>query len=141
MEWIGIRSGEGSMGRAVLVLLLTLTLAACDLRGSGPGNWEAVVEGPGPVPGAAILSVEAEGIDRIEGLAGSHAWFHASPGETGVIRVVLVAPAAADELAFRIRVARRASPAPVARVVELAGQDDEPLQVTAEHRVRIRSGP
>ena len=141
MKRVEIRFSEGTLGRAVLVFLLTLTLAACDLWGSGPGSWEAVVEGPGPVPGAVILSVEGEGVEGIEGLAGSHAWFHASPGEPGVIRVVLVAPAGAGELAFRIRVARGASPVPIARVVELAGQDNEPLQVTVEHRVRIRSGP
>jgi hypothetical protein len=136
--------GRRTSSRTVLALLLTLGLvglAACDSRDSGPGSWEAVLEGPGPVPGAVVLSVEGEGVEGVEGLAGAQAWFHAPPSEPGVIRVVVVAPAGAGEVAFRIRTARGSAPAPVARVVELAGQDNEPMQVTSEHRVRIRSGP
>jgi len=137
-----VRRPVGRIWSAVtLGLLLALGLAACDGRDSGPGNWEAVLEGPGPVPGAIILSVEGEGVEGVEGLAGAQAWFHAPPSEPGVIRVVVVAPAGAGEVAFRIRTARGAAPAPVARVVELAGPDNEPMQVTSEHRVRIRSGP
>jgi hypothetical protein len=128
--------------RAVLALLFPtlLLLVGCDGRG-GSGSWEAVVEGPGAPPGAAVLSLEAQGVEAVEGLGGVEAWFHAPASEPGTLRVVLVAPDGAGELAFRVRVARRDDPAPVGRVLELAGLDNVPLPVTGDHRVRIRSGP
>ncbi len=127
--------------RWLTLLLPTLfLLAACDGR-SGSGSWEAVVEGPGAPLGAAVLTLEAQGVEAVEGLGGVEAWFHAPASEPGTLRIVLVAPDAAAELAFRVRVARRDAPAPVARVLELAGRDNAPLPVTADHGVRIRSGP
>jgi hypothetical protein len=119
---------------ALVGLLLT---ASCD-RASGPGFWELGLSGPGPAPGAAFLTLAGEGIEGFEGARGTQVWANQAPGEGGVFRIVVVAPEAEVPLSFRIRVRDVSGPAPSATLVELAGRDNQRIEVTEEFRITLR---
>ncbi len=107
-----------------LVPFAVLALAACDGGGTEPppppgGDYNAVLQGPTSAESAALLELTGTGIEDVSSLTSV---VYSSP-VSGGRRVVLVrgTPGA---LEFRVRMAPGNEP-PAARVVELAGGDDQ----------------
>jgi hypothetical protein len=99
-----------------------LLVAGCDRGPTGPGYWEAVVEGPVPV-GSVFLAISGRGIEGVEGAAGTEVFLRAVEGENSV-RVVALAPLEPGPLRFRVQVADRGAGPPSASLVELFGRDN-----------------
>lgn len=109
----------------LLIAPVLLALGACD-RGGGTepppptgGDYNAVLQGPTNSESAALLELTGTGIEDVQSLTAS---VFSNP-VSGGRRVVLVR-GTPGTIEFRVRVAA-GSPAPTARVVELAGGDDQ----------------
>ncbi len=126
----------GGRGAALLVAVMIVALAGCEQGPSGPGYWEAVVEGPSPV-GAVFLAVSGRGIEAVEGAAGTEVFTHAAEGENSV-RVVALAPLEPEPLQFRVRVRDRGDGPPTVSIVELFGRDNLRITGTDGYRVDFR---
>lgn len=108
-----------------LAPLALLALAACDGGGGTEpppppgGNYDAVLQGPTNAESAALLELTGTGIEEVGSLTAA---VFSTPVNGGQ-RVVLVrgTPGAIE---FRVRVAPGNEP-PTARIVELAGGDDQ----------------
>lgn len=118
-----------------LVVMGLLALGACDWGPSGEGDWKGTLVGPGEPFGSAVLMVSGEGVLDVTGDGGVLAW--SRPSGEGEHRAVLVQPEGSGTLHFRVRVGDVSGPTPSVAIVELAGLDDEPVEVTDGHRLRL----
>lgn len=118
-----------------LVVLGLLVLFGCDRTPSGEGDWRVVIHGPGEPFGAAVVSVSGEGVLGLASLGDAEVWTHQV--DAGEFRAVLIRPASPGDLGFRVRVRELRDPAPSVAILELADQDDQPVPIAAEHRLRL----
>lgn len=109
----------------LVVAPLLLALGACgDGGGTEPpppagGDYTAVLQGPTNTESAALLELTGAGIEDVQSLTST---VFSNP-VSGGRRVVLVR-GTPGTIEFRVRMAQ-GSPAPTARVVELAGANDQ----------------
>jgi hypothetical protein len=120
----------------LLALGVLLLVAGCDRGPSGPGHWEAVIEGPAPV-GSVFLAISGRGIEAVEGAAGTEVFTRSVEGENSV-RVVALAPLDPGPLRFRVQVADRGAGPPSASLVELFGRDNRRIGSLDGYRVEFR---
>lgn len=118
-----------------LAVAALVGLAACDWGPSGEGDLRGTVAGPNGPFAAAVLMVSGEGVVDVAGEGGVRAWSRRTGDDE--LRVVLLQTEESGTLHFRIRVQDVGGPTPSVALLELAGLDDEPVQVTDEHRLRI----
>jgi len=111
--------------RSILLLPALVALAACE-RGGGitpppqtGGSYAAVLQSPSSDEGAALLELAGTGIEEV---TASGMFLASTPIEGG--RRVVIVRSTPGRLEFRVRMAQGAS-APTARVVEVAGGDDQ----------------
>lgn len=98
------------------VLLLALSVGACDLFGpSGPGTLEATVSADAPL-GALVLELQGEGITGFVGRGDTRVYGRAVAPAQGRHRVILVAPEGSP-LRFGIEVEDRGADKPSVLVV------------------------
>jgi hypothetical protein len=119
-----------------LAPLLVLGALACDAtspRGpSGPGEVAARLVSPNGAEGAAVLELSGSGIGAVRASAGT-TLFIAAEGATTRLVLVRETP---GELAFHVHLADRAT-APTARVIEVAGGDDQLRTSLTGYRVEF----
>lgn len=116
-----------------LVVPALLALAACD-GGTDPpgpagGDYDAVLQSPHGPEAAAVVELNGAGIEDVQ----SATAFLQSGTVSGGRRVVLVRRQPGT-LEFRVRMAEGREP-PDARIVEVAGPDDELRPSLARYRV------
>jgi hypothetical protein len=110
-------------------LVLAAALAACDTGPDGPGTVAGTVTGAANL-GAVVLEVDWAGIQGFEGQGSTQVYSSTVVGVADRYRVILVGPTPGD-LTFGIRVDDAYLEGPVVTVVEAAGADNLPLDVSA----------
>jgi hypothetical protein len=103
-----------------------------------PGSIVGTIETPGPVLGGAVLEVVGKGIEGFSGSGGSRVFWAARPDLQDGYRVIVIQPAPAGEIQFRVSVQDLAEGRPRASLVNLVGVDNFTLPATPEYRVRFR---
>lgn len=123
------------LGFGVAVVLLLGVLAGCDRGPSGEGDWRGSIEGPGEPFGSAVVLVSGEGVLGVTGDAGTRAWTHRD--DQGDLRAVLIQTEATGPVRFRVRVRDLGASAPSVAILELADLEDEWVQISEEHQLRL----
>ena len=131
----GARRCAGRVLAGVLMAFL-LVLTGCDRTPSGEGDWEVTIQGPDGPFGAAVVLVSGDGVLDVVGASGTRVW--SREVDEGEFRAVVIQPASSGSADFRIRVREVGDPAPSVTILELAGMDDEPVPLTANHTPRYR---
>jgi hypothetical protein len=126
------------MRRFAAVAALALLAWGCDSGPKGPGELVGTIESRGPVLGGAVLEVVGKGIEGFSGSGGSRVFWAARPDLQDGYRVIVIQPAPAGEIQFRVSVQDLAEGRPRASLVNLVGVDNFTLPATPEYRVRFR---
>jgi len=103
---------------AALAVACATLVTACDSGPKGPGTMAATVNGS-PTLGAVVLDITGDGIQGFEGQGDAMAYSGSLGGQPARYRLVLVS-ASGGAIHFGIRVADRASAAPVVTVISSA---------------------
>lgn len=121
---------------AVLFLALGVALGGCDREPSGEGDWTVGIQGPGEPFGAAVVMVSGEGILELRPGEGTRIWSREVQEDT--YRAVVLQDEGSGSASFRVRVRNVGGAAPSITLLELADQEDEPVPVSGDHRLRLR---
>ena len=117
-------------------LLLSVTLAACDLGSSGRGSYAASLTGDGRMFGAALLLVTGEGLMGAEGIGGTLAWSGPILPETGEMRLLLVDPGSTGIMTFRLTVRDVSAPVPSFTFLQVVDRDNRRV-TPGDTRIRL----